>query len=151
MPNNLVITSASSRKWKSPIGSILGISARGTVEMMRRVEAGFGFSALVRFQKSSGFALETIAELLQIPQRTLARRKSTGRLAPQESERLLRVANLFAKAVELFEGDLDGARAWFSRPNRALGHESPLAFARTEVGAREVEELIYRLEYGIFS
>ncbi len=119
--------------------------------MVRRVEAGFGFNALVRFQKNSGFPLATIAQLLQIPPRTLARRKSTGRLAPQESERLLRVANLFANAVDLFEGDVAGARAWFSRRNRALGYETPLSFARTEVGAREVEDLIHRLEYGVFS
>ena len=136
---------------KPRFAEMLGISAKGIGELVRRVQAGFGFSALVRFQKTSGFPLATIAQLLQIPPRTLARRKAIGRLAPQESERLLRIAHVFAKAVDLFEGDVAEARNWFSRPKRALDYESPISFAKTELGAREVEELIDRLEYGIFS
>jgi uncharacterized protein (DUF2384 family) len=40
---------------------------------------------------------------------------------------------------------------WLRSPNRALGGESPLALSKTEVGAREVENLIGRLEHGVFT
>jgi putative toxin-antitoxin system antitoxin component (TIGR02293 family) len=86
-----------------------------------------------------------------IPERTLARRKTAGKLAPDESERLLRIANLFEKCVELFEGDVTAAVNWLTSPKKALNQERPLMYARTEFGAREVEDLIGRLEHGVFS
>ncbi len=81
----------------------------------------------------------------------MARRKAAGRLAPDESERLLRISTVFEKTVDLFEGDVAGAVAWLTSPKRALGRETPLAYSRTELGAREVEDLIGRLEHGVFS
>lgn len=68
-----------------------------------------------------------------------------------ESDRLLRAAALFEKSVELFDGDRSEAMRWLQSPQRALGGVEPLHFARTEGGAREVEELIGRLEHGVFS
>jgi len=154
MPHNLVITDSKKGKWaasRGKGGNMLGMPAQDTGEMIRRIDLGFGFNALLRFAKMSGLPMADIAEMLQIPPRTLARRRANGRLQAQESERLLRLAALFEKAVDLFEGDVAGARAWFTRPVRGLDYQQPLRYARTEVGAREVEELIARLEYGIFS
>jgi putative toxin-antitoxin system antitoxin component (TIGR02293 family) len=99
----------------------------------------------------SGLPAALIASVLGIPERTMARRKATGRFSPVESERLLRVATVFEKAVELFEGDVPGAATWLTGPKAALGRQTPLAYSRTELGAREVESLIGRLEYGVFS
>lgn len=94
---------------------------------------------------------QTLAEVIGIPERTLARRKAAGRLAPEESERLLRISSIFEKAVDLFEGEVASAVNWLSTPKRTLENQSPLQYARTEVGAREVENLIGRLEHGVFS
>jgi len=80
--------------------------------------------------------------------RTLSRRQREGRLARDESDRVLRAAKIFDLTVELFEGDSDGAREWLLLPQYGLGGQRPVNFARTEVGAREVENLIGRLEWG---
>jgi len=66
-----------------------------------------------------------------------------------ESERLLRLAGVLEKAAALFEGDAAAARHWLQTPNHALGNVAPLTFAQTEIGARAVEDLIDRLEYGV--
>jgi putative toxin-antitoxin system antitoxin component (TIGR02293 family) len=58
---------------------------------------------------------------------------------------------VFASALSLFEGDADAARRWLTTAQPALGGDKPLEYAATEVGAREVEDLIGRLEYGISS
>jgi putative toxin-antitoxin system antitoxin component (TIGR02293 family) len=79
------------------------------------------------------------------------RRKASGRLQPDESERLLRISSVFERALELFEGDVQRARRWLSTPSKELDGTSPLDFARTEIGAREVEDLIGRLEHGVFT
>ena len=132
-------------------GRSIGLSADDVLSVVKQVESGLPFSAVAEFQKSSGIPRATIAALLRIPPRTLVRRRAAGRLAPEESERLLRVATLFEQALSLFEGDVATAREWLTRPKRALGGEAPLRLARTEVGAREVERLIGRMEHGVFS
>lgn len=136
------------RPWR---GQSLGLSGGSTVQMVRQVRKGFPYAALVRFHRHSGFPVGTIADLVQLPQRTLMRRKATGRLQPDESERLLRVSGVFEKAVELFEGNADAARRWLMTPSKELENIPPLDFARTEVGAREVEDLMGRLEHGVFT
>jgi putative toxin-antitoxin system antitoxin component (TIGR02293 family) len=92
-----------------------------------------------------------LASVIGIPERTLARRRAAGRLEPDESERLLRVAILFEKCVDLFEGDVKAAVNWLTSAKKALNGQAPVLYARTELGAREVENLIGRLDHGIFS
>jgi putative toxin-antitoxin system antitoxin component (TIGR02293 family) len=136
---------------KGTRGASLGLTASQTVDLVRQIEAGLPYKALLSLAATSSLSVAVIASTLGIPERTLARRKVAGRLAPNESERLLRISTLFEKAVELFEGDVAGAVTWLTSPKRALGRQTPLAYSRTEPGAREVEDLIGRLEDGVFS
>lgn len=132
-------------------GSSLGLSALSTDELIRAVQHGFSFKSLETFSAETGFAPTEIASIVGIPERTLARRKSSGRLSPDESERLLRVSSIFEKASALFEGDVEETLAWLTQPKKALGNKVPLSYSRTELGAREVENLIGRLEHGVFT
>ena len=132
-------------------GATLGLTASSAGELIQQVERGFSFKALHTLEAKSGLPRGTLASLVGIPQRTLARRKSKGKLTPEESERLLRLGTVFELAVELFEGDNATALRWLTAPRKALEGKTPLAYACTEVGAREVENLIGRLEHGVFS
>ena len=132
-------------------GRSLGVVAENTAQMVRQVQRGFPYAAIVRFQRESGLPLGRIADLIRIPPRTLVRRKASGRLLPEESERLLRIAGVFEQALELFEGDREAARHWLTTPSEDLDEQSPLDFAITEIGARDVENLIGRLEHGVFT
>jgi putative toxin-antitoxin system antitoxin component (TIGR02293 family) len=62
----------------------------------------------------------------------------------------VRASRLFGRALTLFEGDADAAREWLGAKAPALGGQAPLAAAQTEAGAREVENLIGKLEHGVF-
>jgi putative toxin-antitoxin system antitoxin component (TIGR02293 family) len=143
-------TSRQTRRYRLR-GSTLGLTASGPAELIQQVERGFSFKTLQTFESRSGLALSRLAATIGIPERTLARRKVSRRLTPEESERLLRISAIFEDAVDLFEGDAAAALNWLTTPRKALGDRSPLAYARTETGAREVENLIGRLEHGIFS
>ena len=66
------------------------------------------------------------------------------------SDRLYRVASILSQAVEVL-GSIDKARVWLKSLNRALGSEMPLDLLDTEIGARQVEEVLLRLNYWIFS
>ncbi len=132
-------------------GASLGLSAATSAKLVDQLERGFSFKTLHALESRSGLALSRLASAVGIPERTLARRKASGRLTPDESERLLRISAVFEEAVELFEGDVAAAVKWLSSPQKSLDGRSPLAYSRTEPGAREVERLIGRLEHGIFS
>jgi putative toxin-antitoxin system antitoxin component (TIGR02293 family) len=130
---------------------LLGIAPMDTPRLVERVEEGFSFGELEHLRQNMSLSREEMAELVQIKPRTLDRRKKEGRLHPEESDRLLRTSRVFGRAIALFEGDGEGALGWLSSPQRALGGAVPLEMARTEIGAREVEDLIGRLEHGVFS
>ena len=72
-------------------------------------------------------------------------------LTAEESDRLVRVARLVSLAHEMMLGDDEAARRWLREPLELLEGESPLERASTEVGGREVEEVIGRLRHGTFS
>lgn len=130
---------------------LLGLDPMGTPQLVERVEEGLPFAELEHLRENMGLSREEMADLVQIRPRTLDRRKKEGRLRPEESDRLVRASRVFGRAVALFEGDGEGALGWLSSPQRALGGAVPLEMARTEIGAGEVEDLIGRLEHGIFA
>src|SRR5580658_10073422 len=132
-------------------GASLGLKVSRTDQLIDQVQHGLSFKALVSLEAASGMMASEIASMIGIPARTLARRRVAGKLAPDESERLLRIATVFEKAVGLFEGDVPAALAWLIAPKKALSQQSPWTFARSELGAREVLDLIGRLEYGVFT
>lgn len=121
-----------------------------TATLLARVQAGLPYRAMEHLRRNLDLPMSRLAELVDIRPRTLSRRKEEGRLEPDESDRLLRASRVFGRALELFEGDAVEARAWLERPQRALGSAVPLDLLRTELGAREVENLIGRLEHGVF-
>lgn len=92
-----------------------------------------------------------LSQKLGIPQRTLSRRLSQrSRLTAAESDRTVRLARVYANAVEMI-GNEQKAAAWLQTPNRALGGERPLDQLDTDVGAREVEDILGRIAYGVYS
>ena len=130
---------------------LLGLSAFDFPSVVKQIEKGLPFSALERFQRNTGLSTDHLVELLQIPRRTLARRKESGRFAPDESDRIVRAARVYGRALKFFDGDPAAATDWLTSIRRVLGSVTPLELARTEVGAKEVEALIGRLEHGVFS
>lgn len=138
---------AAAAKLEDP--DLLGLGVADPGALHERIERGLPFACLLRLQQALDRPLAELASDLRIPPRTLARRREEGRLTPEESDRLVRLARLVEQAIALFEGDLATARRWLGTPARGLGRRVPLAFARTEAGAREVERLLGRLEYGV--
>lgn len=133
------------------IEKLLGIKTADNLKLAKKVEAGFSFDALERLGKTTGLPLETLRVAVRITPRTLTRRRKEKKLSPEESDRLVSVSRLLAQTFELFEGDSEAGLRWFQSPNRALGGLSPIEAAATETGAREVENLIGRLEHGVFT
>ena len=112
--------------------------------------AGLPYASLEAVMVKFGLARGEAASALHLPQRTIARRKKERKLRADESDRLLRLARLGAQAAYVLGSEEKAAR-WLRRPNRALGNEVPLELLESDIGARQVEEVLGRIEHGVYN
>ena len=124
--------------------------AKHPTDLIRKIQKGLRFSELETLQNSIGLPFEQLAAKLSISRSTLQRRKAAGRLSPDESDKVMRLSRLLEHATNVF-GDIERARAWLKFPQRGLGGAIPLDYAETEVGAREVDDLLGRIEYSVYT
>jgi putative toxin-antitoxin system antitoxin component (TIGR02293 family) len=117
---------------------------------IQHVAKGLPFKEIETLRDQIDEPLESLGRHLSISRSTLQRRRADRRLTPQESDRVLRFYRLLRHAVSVF-GDLDRARQWLKFPQRGLGGAVPLDYANSEVGAHEVENLLGRIDYGVYS
>lgn len=118
--------------------------------LVQRLRDGFPMAEFQLLQDLLRISEEELGRFLGISPATLHRRKKTGRLETPESERVVRFARLFGLAMEVFESK-DASREWLKAENPGTAGESPLSYADTEFGAREVENLMGRIDHGVFS
>jgi putative toxin-antitoxin system antitoxin component (TIGR02293 family) len=124
--------------------------AKHPAELIRKIQKGLRFTELETLQSTIDLPFEQLAAKLSISRSTLQRRKAAGRLSPDESDKVMRLSRLLEHATKVF-GDIERARAWLKFPQRGLGNAVPLDYAETEVGAREVDDLLGRIEYSVYS
>jgi len=125
----------------------LGRSLTTEHDMREAIRQGFPPAVVEELMRASGLSLKELATALDLSPRSLQRRRRTGRLARYESDRLYRLARIVALADE-FLGDHERAIRWLKRPNRALGGIAPVTALDTELGARQVENILGRVAYG---
>jgi putative toxin-antitoxin system antitoxin component (TIGR02293 family) len=121
-----------------------------SAQMRDRIKEGLPFSSLESVRERLRLSVPEAASVLQMPARTLARRRQARRLAADESDRLYRLARIAAHAVAVF-GSEDKASLWLRRPNRALNGEWPIRMLDTDIGTRQIEDLLGRIEHGALS
>jgi putative toxin-antitoxin system antitoxin component (TIGR02293 family) len=115
------------------------------------VREGIPVKALMLLAERLDLRQSEIAEKIGIPLRTLTRRMSSDALlTPAESDRTVRLAQVYATAVETF-GDSEKAVSWLKTPNRVLRGAAPIDQLDTDPGVREVEEVMGRIAYGVYS
>lgn len=122
-----------------------------TQEWAQRILAGIPARAAWAFKGKLGLNNDQLGALLGLSRRSVNRLTPAKALLPAVAgDRLYRSARLFALALDVFE-DQAAATAWLKSPQRALGNAVPLEIATTDIGAREVETLLGRIEYGVYS
>jgi putative toxin-antitoxin system antitoxin component (TIGR02293 family) len=124
------------------------IQAGALAELVRE---GLPVKALLLLAERLDMRQAEISEKIGIPKRTLTRRLAQhSRLTAVESDRAVRLAQVYSTAAETL-GDGDKAAAWLKTPNRALRGGRPLDQLDTDPGVREVEDVLGRIAYGVYS
>jgi putative toxin-antitoxin system antitoxin component (TIGR02293 family) len=118
--------------------------------LIDRARAGFPYATLEAVAARFAIPQEILVRILHLPLRTLARRKKARRLSADESDRLLRLARVVAHAEEVF-GSSERAGAWLRGTVRALGGACPLDLLDTDLGTQQVEQVLGRIEHGVYS
>jgi|FLYL01.1.fsa_nt_gi putative toxin-antitoxin system antitoxin component (TIGR02293 family) len=129
---------------------VLGLTTSSTQGLIHAVKEGLPVRTFTLLAAMLGISEAALAGVTGISSSTLTRRKRSGQLTPEESEHVLRIARLLDLAIQVFE-DADSAADWLRSDNPSLGGQAPLAYADTEIGAREVENLLGRIAYGVYS
>ena len=130
---------------------ILGKFFNRSGELAELVRVGLPVKSLFLLAERLDLRQAEISEKIGIPQRTLTRRITQhSRLTPAESDRTVRLAQVYANAAETL-GSGDKAAAWLKTPNRALRGGRPLDQLDTDPGVREVEDVLGRIAYGVYS
>jgi putative toxin-antitoxin system antitoxin component (TIGR02293 family) len=130
---------------------VLGKAVRQPDDLARLVRHGLPATSVTALARRLQLGNAALSRKLGIPQRTLSRRLSEGSpLTAAESDRTVRMARVYASAVEMI-GDEDKAIEWLRTSNRALGGEKPLDLLDTDTGARMVEDILGRIAYGVYS
>jgi putative toxin-antitoxin system antitoxin component (TIGR02293 family) len=127
-----------------------GSKATHPTDLIRQIQKGLRFSELETLQDTLDLPFEKLAAKLCISRSTLQRRKAAGRLSPAESDKVVRLTRLLEHATTVF-GGVEKARVWLKHPQYGLGGAVPLEYAQTEVGAREVDNLLGRIDYSVYS
>lgn len=112
------------------------------------VRAGLPYAALEHVREHLEASDDLLAQALGISARTLSRRRETGTLTTNESDRLVLLAEIFVLARTALDS-ATAAREWLRTPHSMLGGESPLDHMDTVTGMEEVKSMLYHIEYGM--
>ena len=128
----------------------VGIPERGS-KLYEALHNGLPYSVYNRVAVVASMEKAEIAAILHLAPATLSRRAKENRFKVDEGDKFFRLAELIDVATTLFEGDEVKAVEWLKKPARGLGNKRPIDMAATSAEAKEVLDLIGRLEHGVFA
>ena len=129
---------------------VLHTHPRSTAEWIDLLRKGIPAPAIDAVMQLVNVRQAELSCALDIPERTLVRRKKEGILNREESGKLLRLARVIERAAEVFE-DGSAALNWIKSPNASLGGVTPLSMLDTDLGADFVMDTLGRIEHGVFA
>lgn len=124
--------------------------ANTSSELIKLVRRGLPARAIGAVAKAVELTQAELSETLAIPERTLIRRKKESTLSTDESAKLVRVARVLQRAIEVF-GDRASALDWLKTANCVLDHVTPLSLLDTDLGAEAVLDTLGCIEHGVFA
>lgn len=129
---------------------VIGQRIESQLDFLPLVRGGLPYESIEALSSTLGLPVDAIAGFLSLPKRTLARRREQNGLDSMQSERVARLARIFVRAVDVL-GSAEKAKIWLQRENRALGGLAPISMLDADIGAQAVEDVLGRIEHGVYS
>ncbi|RPI15336.1 MAG: DUF2384 domain-containing protein [Ignavibacteriae bacterium] len=119
-------------------------------DIIHVIRKGLYMKNLLKLAQQMSLSLKEISAILPVSERTLKRYRSTTRLSPELSERLLKLSHLYNKGLEVF-GNKDSFIIWLNSELLALGGNKPIEILDTQNGIEMAVNILGRIEHGIYS
>lgn len=127
--------------------STLGMEVASAADLARAVGVRIPLKALTHVERNGLFSNAEIQHFI-IPARTRRHRQARReRLTVEESDRLVRLTRVQSLAEDVL-GDAQKANTWLREDLSELSGRAPLEVAQTEAGARVVEGILARIDWG---
>jgi len=131
---------------------VLGRKINSSFEFADAISEGLPSQTVFFLQNLLEAGDDEYSSTLGVSTKWLSRYRKTPKLhlGIEVSDKLYRIARIYKLAEEILENKASAIK-WLHRPQMGLNERVPLELIKTEVGAKEVEELLYRIEYGMYS
>jgi putative toxin-antitoxin system antitoxin component (TIGR02293 family) len=139
-----------------PLQLLFGASqphARNAFDIHELIERGFPSEAVIAFVQSVAQFKDkqVFVKIIGLSERTLHRRiKHPEPLTAEQSGSAWRLARVLSKAEDVL-GERQEAVKWMVTPALGLEGRAPLDLLTTEVGFELVNDLLTRMDYGVYS
>jgi len=117
---------------------VIGLPGEALQHLVERFEI---LRRRVPLEKATGISLRTIQRRRGSPVQPLSR---------EQSGRTWKLAEVLAKATSVF-GSQDAAEEWLERSATGLDQRRPIDLLSTPAGIALVDDLLERLEYGVYT
>lgn len=128
---------------------VLGTSLASDEDVIELVRRGLPYESFEHVASALEMSVGDVAATLSVPRSNVTRRKKEGILKPDESEKVMRLARTAVRAEEVL-GSMEKAYRWLATPNTALGGKKPLEMLDLDLGAEKVDDILGRIEYGVY-
>ena len=110
---------------------------------------GLSMGTLKKIQAYTSLSIKELAVLLPISERQLVRYKDDHILRKDISSHLIQLAELFEHGYEVFEEE--HFRKWMRSKIRVLDNNRPIDLLDTAIGIQIVNDIIGRIDHGVYS
>ena len=128
----------------------MGLNLSGPADIVCSVLKGLSPGVGRRITEVYGVTQNDLARIIHVSKKTIQSHKATGAYNTEISDALVRLADVFARANEVF-GDKSEARTWLQEESTALGGVTPWSLLDTSTGSDIVVRELGRIENGIVS
>lgn len=124
---------------------------RSAFDLITLSNKGIKKASLDALVSHMGMSKKSFAEdILNLSVKTLERKNADDLLDRHTSSHIIEVAKVVEHAFEVFE-DEERVQKWLNTPNRALNQFRPLALFYLPTGLAMVDNVLGRIEEGIYS
>ena len=134
-----------------PSVSYQSLGNKNISSLIASVRQGVSFASFISFVKKSPFNVSEWSSFLHLSERTMQRyKKEQKTFDPIYSEKILEIALLYRKGVEVF-ADKERFNAWLDANNIALGNVKPKELLDNTFGISLLRDEIGRIEHGVLA
>jgi putative toxin-antitoxin system antitoxin component (TIGR02293 family) len=144
------------RKERETVARLLDIPKRPSSALnsnfayIQLIKSGLKNRSVNSFIRHSSFTKKQVSRIIHVSERTLQRNTPDKTMDLGVSERLIDLARLFHRGMEVFD-EKEKFLLWLNRPNKSLDNQLPIELIETNMGMDLVMDELLKIEHGVFS